>query len=415
MSNCDPTADVSRQRVFTYSKLYEFPEYVKQASEAATLSPQELPASAYADPGLKQFPCHTKAACYLSTVFFLENRDAIPTKKADWLAKSLAHHATRYGIRDDIAALRDRHVELHKQSDSHLPDSSFAIVLPGADGRKDRRYPMTNATEVKAASAWFAEYRDHFEFSDRQAFAQKILEKAGSFGAQIDNDVDDMLQKQAGYGIYDPTAAADMLRKRAALKRIPPAVRDGLLKLAEDVESNPMLSEDPTSTAKLAATVDQFDRHVAHLSDYSESYPRPEDVLFAGSLKTARQYIKEACATLSGAVYSQQQFEKLSLSMVRDNFGDAVAEEVENGLFIDGEKFADIAATFPLPDAQRLDELMSGAGEGPIRKAASEIGVSQIERRKLAEQYKLVNALPQVTEVGEPTGVSGSRVIGGAV
>lgn len=410
MLNLDATGDTNFVDLHLFSRLYEFPAYVKQASPAETLTPKELVNTAYADPRKRQFPCHTKAACWVSTLFFLEKRSGMNAKTAAFVRRGLEQFARHHGIEADVRALLAKHGELHKQADADLPDSAFAIVWVDDAGGKDRRYPLRNPMEVKAAAEWFAEHRDHFIFADRQRLAEKILEKAAAFGVGFPEELDLLLEKQAGRGVYDPAEAATMLRNRAMLPRVPKEARERLLKLAEALEGNAMLAEDPSTTSVLAATVDQFDRTFG--IKYSQSFPRPEDVLFKGTLKHAAAHVKFACGTLTGSVYDSRQFSKLSVDQVRDALGSDIARAVTTGLRVDPEKMADVAPTLPLPDAQRLDRIMSAVGQMPNRNKAGAVGLQAEDREKLAAEYRFANALPEVDSLPPPTGVGGSRVIG---
>lgn len=405
----DGTADTGFQTLHRLSRQFAFPEFVKHASPEATLRPENLPSAAYADPRKRLFPCHTKASTWLRTLFFLENKAQFHPKTAQWIERGLDAAADYYGIRKEVTALKTAHVELNKEAS--LPDSSYAIVWVGDDGRKDRRYPLRNSGEVKTAAEWFAQYRDSFHFADRQTIATKILEKAAHFGVGFPAELDCLLEKQAGRGVYDPQEAAEMIRNRAMLQRVPQPVREGLLKLAGDVKSNPMLAEDPTTTAELANTVDQFDRNFGLVGKYSASFPRPEDVLFKGSLKHASEFVKNACAILTGSIYSKHQFAKLSVDHVREALGHDIADAVTTGIRLDPEKMAEVAVTLPLPDAEAFDRLMRAVGEPPVRAKAATVGLNQTERQKLAAEYKFVNALPEVDSLPTPSGVAGSRVI----
>lgn len=407
----DATGDSTRAELFAYSRQYEFPEYVKQASEEV-LRPAELPPTAYADPRTKQFACHTKAACWLSTLYFLNHRHEMNRKTASWIEQGLDKFASHYGILADVTKLRNKFAALHAAGNEALPDSAFAIVDVDSSGRKARRYPLRNAMEVKAAAAWFVEHRDAFVFADRQRIAENLLDKAAAFGVGLGEELDDMLEKQAGRGVYDPVEAATMIRNRAKLSRVHPEVKSRLEKLADAVETNPRLAEDLANTSQLAATIDDFDQRHGLVGRYSPSYPRPEDVLFCGSLKQASVFVKNACATLTGAIYDRRQFSNLSVAQVRQAFGPDIASAVTSGIRVDPEKMAEVAATFPLPDAALLDRLMAGIGQKPSHTKAGAVGLQAEDRKRLAAEYRYAASLPQVEALPAPSGIVGSRNIG---
>ena len=272
-----------------------------------------------------------------------------------------------------------------------LPDSSFAFVWAGEDGTKERRYPMRNELEVKAAASWFNQYlpeiREQYSFLDRQTVANKILDKAASLHIDLPR-YEDTLEKAAGRGWCDPTAAAALIRNRIKVgHRVDSPVSEALEKLAESVEGTASMFMDPASTANLAETIDQFDRTYHVLNKYSESVPAPEDVFFSATYKEAEEFVKDACTTTTGSVYSTQDFAKLSTSDIRDLFGDELAKEVTTGLKVDPEKLATVASTLPRPDAQLFDRLLSDTGITPIAKEAADtrIGYSHEQLKQLAE------------------------------
>ena len=184
-----------------------------------------------------------------------------------------------------------------------------------------------------------------------------------------------------------------------------------MAQLADVVKGNPMIAQDPTALLQLAGTVDTYDKTFA--VKYGSDVSRPEDVIFGGLLKHAEQVLSNACQTLSGSMYDKSQFKKLSLQQVRAEFGDSLADAVASGGWVDGEKMAEVATTLPLPDARRLDSLMLVAGEPAVMKKNSSVGMTPQERNDLAKLYQFANSLPAAENSGPPTGLGGSRVVGG--
>jgi len=387
----DQTADVNLRELYYYSKLYDLPEYVKQADAAAlcdSASHRELPSTMFADVKDRRFPINTKAATWLSWLHFVEKKAELHPKIAGWIEDRLEQFARYHGIEPDVAGLREKHAELHRDGLAQLPDSTFALVWAGENGTKERRYPLRNPKEVQAAATWFEQYRDHFAFPDRQTIATKILDKAAALGAMLGDELDDVLQRQAGRGVYDPQEAAAMLRNRAkaAVTNCSQEMRQGMLKLAEAVESTPQLAMDPATTAELCKTVDMFDRTTKLAGRYdADGLSRPEDVLFRGTLKAAAQFVKDAVELTNGAVFEQDQLGKLTLRDVRDLFGEELAGAVSDGLEVHPEKMATLARTLPRPDADTLERLMAEAGERPrAKQAGTREGLSRAQLQTLA-------------------------------
>ena len=58
----DAASDTSREELARMVKLYEFPDFVKQANLDFTMNPENIAINTYADPVRKKFACHTAAA-----------------------------------------------------------------------------------------------------------------------------------------------------------------------------------------------------------------------------------------------------------------------------------------------------------------------------------------------------------------
>ena len=149
------------------------------------------------------------------------------------------------------------------------------------------------------------------------------------------------------------------------------------------------------------------------MSKYSLAVPRPEDTIFAASLRIAREFIKNACVLTTGSIYDRNQFSKLSVSDVASLFGSELAEAVSDGILVSPKKMAKLAHTLPRPDAEVLDRLMTQMGQQPIRKEAQALGVPVENQERLAQAYQFLNTLPSVeaASAAPPTGMTGSRVV----
>jgi len=386
VATLDQTADTSMRDLHRYSKLYSFPGYVKQASHSQTCAaPANLPSTVYADVRYRQFPCHTKAATWLSYLYFLEKRADMHEKIAGWVEERLNQFTSYWGLDGDIQQLRQKHASLH--ATDPLPDSDYMLVEATASGVKERLYPLTSPAAIQKAAEWFGQYRFHWPYEDRVVMANKLIEKAAKVGVGFNEDISEMLEKQAGRGWYNPPEVARHIRNRVkAAERVTPEFRERMEKLAHAVETAPGLSQNPDHCQMLCKTIDYFDR-MTHLADkYSSAIPCPEDVVFPATWKVAQAFVNDGCTLTTGSVYNRDDFSKLALSEVRDLFGDSIAQEVANGLAVDPEKMADVAATFPRPDAQLFDRMLSDNGIAPVVKQATAVPrLSHQELRGLAQ------------------------------
>lgn len=365
----DQTADQSLRDLYKFSKLYEFPGYVKQAAPNTVLeADSDLPSTAFADVRRRQFNCATKAATWVSYLYFLEKKAELHPKIASWIEERLNSFAKSWGISHDIDKLREKHAELNRPE--HYPDSSYLYVW-ASDGKKDRRYPLRNPAELQKAAEWFQKYRDHFPFHDRRTMALKLLDKAAEFGVVFGDEIDEMLEKQAGRGTYVPEELAQIIRNRVRATSPPQEFRERLEKMASEIQGNPHLTKCPDTVQNICQTLDTFDRMMKLAGSYSELIPRPEDAVFSLTYKVARAAMEERCVTITGSVYDRNDFSKLGLHDVRSAFGNDVADEVADGIRVDPVKMAEVAATLPRNDAQLLDTLMAEHGAAPITKHAS--------------------------------------------
>lgn len=377
----DQTGDTTRADFWRYAKMYNLPDYVKSADPSDVFDTgEEMPSTSFADPRKRLFNCSSKSATWVSYLYFLEKNAEIHPKIAEWIQERLDRFTDAWGIRPDIDALQEKNAALNKEA---LRDSDYMYVWADEDGAKFREYPIRNGLEVKTATAWFNEHRDHFTYSDRRTMATKLLEKANEFGTGLGDDESEMLEKQAGRGTYDPKVASVHIRQRGALAPNQD-LRDGMAKMAETIQKNPQLAMDPGAIESMCHSLDTFDRLVKLAGNYTDRVPRPEDIFCGAAYKTARAAVDKACTLITGTVYNRQEFSKLALSDVRDAFGSNVAEAIAHGIMVDPEKFAELAETLPRPDAQMLDRIMYSIGAEPLLKHAT-----TVERPQLSELNQL--------------------------
>lgn len=404
MTVLDQTADVAWTQLNRFARLYAFPEHVKQASVSdATAPPRDVPSTLFADVRTRQFPCHTKAACWLSYLYFLEHRPQLPAKIAEWTEQRLERFANSYGIAGEIEALKEKHASLNR---NFLSDNDYLIVLSGPHGVKQAEYPLRNAREVKTAADWFLRYRDHFEYDDRRTMSVKLLEKANQFGVSLSTEADEALEQQVGRGTYCPKTAAEHIRNRVksadrkqlqrALLPFGRSAADLLTELEKSaavVERTPHLATCPATIQNLCRTLDHFDRLTKLAGHYTDMLPRPEAVFCETTYKTAQAAVDESIQLTTGNIYRREDVVKLALSEIRGVLGDDLAEAMSIGLMLDPEKLAEVAPTLPRPDAALLDSVMAEHGVRPLRKAAQAVRrPSHAELLQLRERHLSLQA-----------------------
>jgi hypothetical protein len=389
--NVDHVADKSRAEMVRLARLYPFPDFVKQASMEATFEPGRQLVTIYADPVRRQFPCHTAASTWLSHLYYREKRAEFHPKDQAQIEKRLANYAGYFRIRPACDAIVTRWNELHKTAEEQLPDSDFAYVWVGDDGRKDRRLRLKTAAEVKAAAEYLHQYRDRFTFPQRHTMAQKILEKAAHHGAAV-RDHYEFLERQAGRGVCNPPEVVELIRQRGLLVK-DAALKQCFTKMAEEVAQKPRQFLAPDVLVKLAETLDQLDRQQGFVQHYQHGMQRPEDVIFKATFEKAASELQSKVATTSGKVYEKSAFARLKLADVEALFGDDFARQVRTPLGdVDPEKMAEHAHALPRPDAELLDGLLSDSGVSPllVKAASARQGLTADEQRHWAAAYQTV-------------------------
>ncbi len=383
----DFAADKNCVEFARVARLYELPDFVKKANLETTQQPRNVAVTVYADPVRQQFPCHSKAATWINTLFYQEKKAEFHSKDQALIEARLEHYARYWGIKDAVDQIKLRHAELHKTAESQRPDSDYAYVWTAENGTKDRRLPLTTATQVKDAAEWLETYRDRIPFADRNVIATKILEKAARYGAALGDQLE-FLEKQAGRGVCSPREVVTMLQNRALLAKAA-THREMLTKLAAAVQDTPQQTLHPDRLVKLAETVDMSDRVMGLAGLYTDTIPRPEDVIFGATFTKTAAACQSVVATVTGKVYERNALKKLAVDDLRDLFGDEFVSRIRTGLELDPEKMASEFVALPRPEQELVEGLLADRGVRPVltKAANARQGLSEAQLQSLADQY----------------------------
>lgn len=355
----DHTQDVSGRETHRLTTLFTAPEFVKSAGHERTHGDETLPRHVYADVKNKLYPCHSGPATWLSALFFADKQAHFSEKEAAAIETRILDAAKYFGVLGSVRETMQKVAAANDMSIEKLADDAFAIVWV-TDEKKERYWPMRNATEVKHAAFNFNEWRDEFVFEDRQKIAARILEKAAAHQADI-GDYELALAQSAGYGACAAKTAAAMLRERALLvsRSNQPAAQE-MTKLAAVIDDHPEHTRQHATLLKLAAAIDEFDR-INHLDRLykTDDLERPESVLFAVTEKVARDFMAHNVETTTGSVYALDDLEKLAVEDMRNWLGDEFVDAVTaGGVYVDREKMSAIVPTLDRGMAAMLDRLM---------------------------------------------------------
>ena len=358
----DATDDQSHQVLFKLSRLLEFPDFVKDANTIEPEEIAELPQQVFADPAGRKFPCHTKAATWLSQLYFLEARHNYPTRRAQEvqgrISKAAAYFAIE-GMTKEAAGLW----EAHNTPTQVVADRDYAILFK-QDGESQKLLPINNAENVKAAAQKLFEKQARYPFDLRQIAARKILHNATEHQVQLDDTVEEYLYKAAGFGMTTPERAAEKLGMRTLM--MPKSASDMQIKMAKLTKSISKMKEIPLpELTKLAEIVDRVDTEFGFFNHYNEGIDTPEEIFFeltekrAGSLKD--EYIK----LTTGTLLPVDMINELPIAKIAATLGDDFLKAITSdaSLDIDIEKFARVAPTLPRTDALVLERAIQAAGQ----------------------------------------------------
>lgn len=382
MNILDHTQDIAGRKTHRLLSLYPAPDFVKSAEHARLHGDEKTARHLYADPHNKLYPCHTSPATWMSALWFAESRPEFTEKQAADIEARIKASAQYFGITGLIEQLMTKVAADNNNALAKLNDDDFAIVWRDETGAAERHWPMRNAVEVKFAAAHFKKYRDEFVFVDRYKIANKILDKALEFAADI-GAAGGTLEPAAGRGLCATKVAAELLRSRAQLtRRSHAALSQEMDKLAELVENNPAETQNEECRLKLAGIVDQFDRETKLYRLYDEKgLARPEDALFAITEKVARDFMLQNVETTTGNVYDLDDLEKLAVDDIRAWLGDEFAAAVSaGGVYTDRDKLAAIVPTLDRGMAATFDRLMQEKKASPVATNATAESLMSAER-----------------------------------
>jgi len=376
-----------RQRFYSISRLFEMPTFVKEAMDDPE-TVKTLPVDAFADPRSRKFPCHTKAAVWLSQAYFLYSKGKYDTGKADEIQVRLRKAAEYFQI---SPACEDFVAQWNKAAgtddDRDLPDSAFGLVVE-AEGNKRRLFPMPNAASVKAAGEYLFSNRFKYPYPWRKQAARNILaaairwdEKAkkgedvpGDYGSlRFEPDTLSYLEKASGFASSFPGHVAEKIAQRVLMidNRKHGDVR---VKLAELAVVTAQISPKRVTAElleKIAEAVDVVDRETGIYRQYANGVDLPEESFFQLLEKDAQAVIDGFVTLSTGNTYPVAAFDCIPLDKAAEIMGTEFKDAV-SGLdgSVDPKKLAEVAPTLPRGDAQLLERLLEETAATETRKAS---------------------------------------------
>jgi hypothetical protein len=395
----DQSQDLSNQDTHRLMQIHTVPEYVKRASVSEKCGSDDMPRTGYADPLNKLYPSHKAPATWLSAAFYYHKVAASERKPDSRVEAALQKAAAHFGITADIDRLRGEIKKAAEYSEELLSDDDFALVIEYDNNTVERKWPMRNPLETKHAAEYLCKYRDQMPYTDRQKFAEKVLNKAAAFGTTL-GDCQETVVKVAGHGMCSASEAAAMIRSRGYLLRNRAEhvkTAEGLFEFAKTIEEHPSQLQYFDKMAEVAGIIDQVDREAGLVSRYgSDGFGFPEDTLFGLTEAKVAEATSELVTTTTGNFYKLADLENVPLEVYTRALGELGYELSDSGILPSAEKLAAIIPTLPLPDAERLDLILESFNVKPaaMKSAATGFNLLENEQVKTAAQEVAKTARP---------------------
>lgn len=378
-----------------YNVYGEIPDYVKQASmtpkgEDSSLK-LKIPLQSYGDPLNRLYPCHTKAAAWLSAVSLHYQKPNILPERFDWLQENVQKKLAFFNVDNPISSVES---QTQKEA-SEINEEDYAWVCE-KEGQPRGYLPLTDNDSVVEAVDYLKNNRDSIPLKYRRKIAKAIANRVDEFGEKLSDDDRDLLMKQAGYGMprYDLMGQIKIDREPFIRTTQQLEVLEKIAGVVSDLSSKEAAKGKKKKTDlellnEIEEKLDQFDEITGVKKSYDTSVCRPEDIFHGVTYEKAASTLATVCELSNGIVFEKSAFEGISPGKVQSNFGDDFLNRVTIGLKIDGERFAKAAESLPAREADRLVRVLEESQIPSIAKFNQPkfASYSTSELSKLADSY----------------------------
>jgi len=350
----DFLTDKNLQFLHSLTSVVNPPEFVKQAMEVDTEAIEKLPDTAFANATHREYPCHTKEACWTSYLYW----QGAPRRQLDKCAElSIDLNFNKFIDFWNLEKEANEMLSSFEKKSEELTPDKYAIVT-NVKGTTYKLYPIHDDVSVKTSSATFMHSHSNYPYSTRKLCAAKILDASKKHNVCLPEDEVSYLQKAAGIGIGEPIKIKKEINNRIALaKKINRSNNEIYEKLADTVTH--IVNKDyclPEQMSKLAQAIDLFDAATGVDSYYSD-IASPEEVCFTTTLNDMEKVAAEVAhsVTLSNGV----SFKLAELIKAGKDLFDVVDSNLWNDVAgNDMEvKLAEILPTLPRDDAELITRL----------------------------------------------------------
>lgn len=383
----DQSTDITSQMRHVIQKLHDLPEFVKRASDNEQMGdPENLATNAYGDPSKRLFPCHTKAATWLSAAYFAHQQSQYSDTHREFVRDRIQKTAEYFNIGSVVDTLFKAAAAVNSYEDAITPDSAYALIWTDGSGNMQRRYPLRNPSEVKVAAAWFNENWSEFDFDIRHTIAEKLWTKLAEHNVQVSDTA--QIERTAGFGYCEKQAIQTAWEKRALLaKRQYPDYAEQAAAVAAAVQNNDIDLRDFGLRTKMASSLDSFDQQTSMRRFYGDSIDWPENTLFAITEKVASDFLNAHVATATGAVYKQADLRQLNSGDLEDWISPEFMQAC-GGVIINHTKLAEALPALKKEDAAMFDKLAASRGIPVAERLPGEsTSISTEELQALASVY----------------------------
>jgi hypothetical protein len=358
----DAASDVSYKTMFKLAKLIDFPDFVKNAEADDPTTVKALPPTVFADAINRKFPCHTKAATWLSQLYFLNARPQYPTRRASEVQDRISKAAAFFAISESVDKARAGW-DGHQKTAQTIAPKDHAIVI---NNQQNPTYalPINNPENIKAAAQEIVGNRSNYPFDIRHLASRRILHAAREHQVQLPEQADEYLHKAAGFGTTLPARAAEKLALRTIM--MPKGASQERLLGAKLASAVAKMKEIPNEElVKLAHLVDRIDAEFNIHRHYDEGVEAPEEIFFELTSRKAASVRNDYIQLTTGTIIPREAVEKLPIDKIAATLGADFLKAItaDGSLDIDCEKFARVAATLPRGDAMLLERAIEAAGE----------------------------------------------------
>lgn len=353
-----PETDTLKLGLNQLNKAYGMPMYVKKAN-IDDFDPEYLDTlddNVFADKERRAYPCHTKAATWVSLGYFLQDLDTIPEGQREKLLDRFEKRAAYFNMMNDYTDLLEKTIMQEKQAEAQTVSHNTLTDQGGI---------IENEEDLIKAANWLVSQRNNLPLQRRSPMAAKLIKQADDSHVKLPHR--EMLEQTAGFGVNEPSEIISSIRTRSTLVKNA-EYADALSQLADRL-SRFSLSPFDAIWTKVAYAIDDFDKMTGLMAAReSGKVPMPEEVVFSIPESTIKEASEDTVELQNGNVYQLSKLATLSREKYADIFGVELADSLFMHNLFDKEAAAEVLPTLPRIDANVFSDMLNEEGIEPATK-----------------------------------------------